>query len=72
MASITLSKEGLPRNTLTIEGDNITVADVVALAGSGWSTDGMSVFINAVEGGNESVLQDGDNVSVAREAKGNS
>ena len=71
MAIITLSKEGLPRSSITIEGDDITVAQVVAVAGSAFSTDGMSVYVNG-EAGNESAsLTDGDRVSITREAKGN-
>jgi len=72
MARITLSKEGLPRNTVTIEGDDITVAQVVAMAGSAFDTDGMSVYINGSAGSLDSSLEDMDRVSITREAKGNS
>jgi len=72
MTTITLSQEGQPRQQVELDGDNVTVADIVAHAGAMAGTSGMSVFVNAQAATSETPVVEGDRVALARQAKGNS
>lgn len=71
MSKVTLTKEGQPRISIEVEG-GITVANLVALAGSQYGTDGMAVFVNGEEATtDDTVVPENARVNVTRAAKGN-